>query len=67
MLLVFHVFIAVAIMVCLVAVMVCGRHGIDPGRAWGRCGAWRPTSESGATSSSCVLDLVRVSVILCGV
>jgi len=28
--LVFHVFIAVAITVYLVAIMVCGRHGVDP-------------------------------------
>jgi len=28
--LVFHVFIAVAVMVYLVAVMVCGHHGIGP-------------------------------------
>jgi len=28
--LVFHVFIAVAVMVYLVAIMVCGRHGTGP-------------------------------------
>jgi len=28
--LVFHVFIVVAVMVMVVAIMVCGRHGIGP-------------------------------------